>query len=141
MSSLPPMRRAITPEPEMLSNSVSFPYEPLFYPSALYKSYSKPVWGNPVEAAPIRTTSVSYAGTSPWSSTGFYYSPRYPEAYRGNFWTFLPAAPAQDQQLIRIVVVVGTKFWRCGVLVPLMSFLLLFFVVEQLEFLALPLKT
>ncbi|TRY80400.1 hypothetical protein TCAL_04713 [Tigriopus californicus] len=31
----------------------------------------------------MRTTSISYGSTSPWNATGFYYSPRYPEAYRG----------------------------------------------------------
>ena len=31
----------------------------------------------------FRNTSISYSSTSPWNSTGFYYSPRYPEAYRG----------------------------------------------------------
>merc|ERR1712198_546211 len=29
-----------------------------------------------------RSTTISYGGNSPWNSTGFYYSPRYPQAYR-----------------------------------------------------------
>ena len=27
---------------------------------------------------------ISYAGTSPWNSTGFAYTPRYPQSHRGN---------------------------------------------------------
>jgi len=30
-----------------------------------------------------RSTTIAYGGSSPWNSTGFYYSPRYPQAYRG----------------------------------------------------------
>ena len=30
-----------------------------------------------------RTTTISYSSTTPWNSTGFYYSPRYPQSHRG----------------------------------------------------------
>eukprot|EP00095_Tigriopus_kingsejongensis_P002061 maker-scaffold177_size283923-snap-gene-0.11 protein:Tk02061 transcript:maker-scaffold177_size283923-snap-gene-0.11-mRNA-1 annotation:"hypothetical protein PFL1_03712" len=38
----------------------------------------------------MRTTSIGYPSTSPWNSTGFYYSPRYPEAYRGTSSSMAP---------------------------------------------------
>jgi len=39
-----------------------------------------------------RSTTISYGGNSPWNSTGFYYSPRYPQAYRGTAATTTPYA-------------------------------------------------
>jgi hypothetical protein len=40
-----------------------------------------------------RTTSIGFSnGSNPWTSTGFYYSPRYPEAYRGTSSTCNPYA-------------------------------------------------
>lgn len=33
---------------------------------------------------------ISYAGTSPWNSTGFAYTPRYPQSYRGTASTSVP---------------------------------------------------
>lgn len=37
-----------------------------------------------------KTTSIGYTSTSPWNSTGFYYSPRYPQSYRGTASTYTP---------------------------------------------------
>lgn len=37
-----------------------------------------------------RNTSIGYNATSPWNATGFYYSPRYPESYRGTASTKTP---------------------------------------------------
>ena len=34
-------------------------------------------------STPLRTTSIGFHSSTPWNATGFYYSPRYPEAYRG----------------------------------------------------------
>ena len=30
-----------------------------------------------------KTTTISYSSSTPWNSTGFYYSPRYPQSHRG----------------------------------------------------------
>jgi len=35
-----------------------------------------------------RTTSMTLSSTSPWDSTGFYYSPRYPQSHRGTASTY-----------------------------------------------------
>lgn len=35
---------------------------------------------------------ISYGGTSPWNSTGFAYTPRYPQSYRGTASTSVPYA-------------------------------------------------
>jgi len=35
-----------------------------------------------------RTTTISYSSTTPWNSTGFYYSPRYPQSHRGTASTY-----------------------------------------------------
>jgi len=37
---------------------------------------------------PPKTTTVSYESTTPWNSTGFYYSPRYPQSHRGTASTY-----------------------------------------------------
>ena len=34
-------------------------------------------------STPLRTTSIGFHSSTPWNATGFYYSPRYPESYRG----------------------------------------------------------
>jgi len=39
------------------------------------------------EVAP-KTTSMTLSSTSPWDSTGFYYSPRYPQSHRGTASTY-----------------------------------------------------
>merc|ERR1719206_549765 len=49
-----------------------------------FPSYSPPV--------DQRSTTIAYSGNSPWNSTGFYYSPRYPQAYRGTAATTTPYA-------------------------------------------------
>jgi len=43
-------------------------------------------------APEVRSTTTAYSGTTPWNSTGFYYSPRYPQAYRGTAATTVPYA-------------------------------------------------
>lgn len=30
-----------------------------------------------------QSTTIAYGGNTPWNSTGFYYTPRYPQSYRG----------------------------------------------------------
>lgn len=35
-------------------------------------------------STPLRTTSIGFHSSTPWNATGFYYSPRYPESYRGH---------------------------------------------------------
>jgi len=35
-----------------------------------------------------KTTSMTLSSTSPWDSTGFYYSPRYPQSHRGTASTY-----------------------------------------------------
>ena len=37
----------------------------------------------PSSAADSDYRTISYSGTSPWNSTGFAYTPRYPQSYRG----------------------------------------------------------
>jgi len=37
-----------------------------------------------------RSTTIAYGGNTPWSSTGFYYTPRYPQSYRGTASTTVP---------------------------------------------------
>ena len=37
----------------------------------------------PLSVAESSQKTVSYSGTSPWNSTGFAYTPRYPQSYRG----------------------------------------------------------
>lgn len=39
------------------------------------------------EVAP-KTSSMTLSSTSPWDSTGFYYSPRYPQSHRGTASTY-----------------------------------------------------
>lgn len=39
-----------------------------------------------------RSTTIAYGGTTPWNSTGFHYSPRYPQSYRGTASTSVPYA-------------------------------------------------
>merc|ERR1719354_549049 len=39
-----------------------------------------------------RSTTIAYGGNTPWSSTGFYYTPRYPQSYRGSAATTVPFA-------------------------------------------------
>jgi len=88
-----------------------------FLPSALAEAHrmsreSTPVHyrdGSPVRgSSPFRYTSIppvlpssaadhdyrtiSYSGTSPWNSTGFAYTPRYPQSYRGTASTSVPYA-------------------------------------------------
>lgn len=88
-----------------------------FLPSALQEAHrmsreSSPVYyrdGSPVRASsPFRYSSIppllpssaadtdyrtiSYSGTSPWNSTGFAYTPRYPQSYRGTASTSVPYA-------------------------------------------------
>jgi len=43
-------------------------------------------------APELRSSTTAYSGTTPWNSTGFYYSPRYPQAYRGTAATTVPYA-------------------------------------------------
>merc|ERR1712098_419134 len=43
-------------------------------------------------APEVRSTTTANSGTTPWNSTGFYYSPRYPQAYRGTAATTVPYA-------------------------------------------------
>jgi len=42
-----------------------------------------------------RTTTISYSSTTPWNSTGFYYSPRYPQSHRGTASTYYNNAYAR----------------------------------------------
>jgi len=88
-----------------------------FLPSALAEAHrmsreSTPVHyrdGSPVRgSSPFRYTSIppilpssaadsdyrtiSYSGSSPWNSTGFAYTPRYPQSYRGTASTSVPYA-------------------------------------------------
>merc|ERR1711997_416100 len=35
-----------------------------------------------------RTATLTFSSTSPWDSTGFYYSPRYPQSHRGTASTY-----------------------------------------------------
>jgi len=41
-----------------------------------------------VPAVAPRTTTLSFSASSPWDSTGFYYSPRYPQSHRGTASTY-----------------------------------------------------
>ena len=40
----------------------------------------------PSSAADTDYRTISYSGTSPWNSTGFAYTPRYPQSYRGKMF-------------------------------------------------------
>jgi len=46
----------------------------------------------PLSVAESSQKTVSYSGTSPWNSTGFAYTPRYPQSYRGTASTSVPYA-------------------------------------------------
>merc|ERR1711981_710111 len=35
-----------------------------------------------------RTATMTFSSSSPWDSTGFYYSPRYPQSHRGTASTY-----------------------------------------------------
>ena len=50
----------------------------IFNPSYRYSSLPPPL-----SVAESSQKTVSYSGTSPWNSTGFAYTPRYPQSYRG----------------------------------------------------------
>jgi len=88
-----------------------------FLPSALQEAHRMSRESTPVhyrDGSPIRATSpfrygsippvlpssaadsdyrtISYSGTSPWNSTGFAYTPRYPQSYRGTASTSVPYA-------------------------------------------------
>jgi len=77
-----------------------------FLPSALEEAHrmsreSSPVYyrdGTPTRFASIPPAAessyrtISYGGTSPWNSTGFAYTPRYPQSYRGTASTSVPYA-------------------------------------------------
>jgi len=54
-----------------------------YYRNAHYNSGMKKLreFGGPSPA--LRTTSIGFHSSTPWNATGFYYSPRYPESYRG----------------------------------------------------------
>merc|ERR1711994_593744 len=88
-----------------------------FLPSALAEAHRMSRESTPVhyrDGSPVRATSpfrygsippvlpssaadsdyrtISYSGTSPWNSTGFAYTPRYPQSYRGTASTSVPYA-------------------------------------------------
>merc|ERR1712223_263202 len=88
-----------------------------FLPSALQEAHRMSRESTPVhyrDGSPVRATSpfrygsippvlpssaadsdyrtISYSGTSPWNSTGFAYTPRYPQSYRGTASTSVPYA-------------------------------------------------
>ena len=50
-------------------------------PPAAESRYRTPPALTPANESSYRT--ISYGGTSPWNSTGFAYTPRYPQSYRG----------------------------------------------------------
>lgn len=41
-----------------------------------------------VPAVAPRTSTMTFSSSSPWDSTGFYYSPRYPQSHRGTASTY-----------------------------------------------------
>lgn len=49
-------------------------------------------YGSTPPAAETSNRTISYGGTTPWNSTGFHYSPRYPQSYRGTASTSVPYA-------------------------------------------------
>lgn len=77
-----------------------------FRPAALEEAHRMSRESTPVyyrDASPTRFASIppaaesnyrtiSYNGTSPWNSTGFAYTPRYPQSYRGTASTSVPYA-------------------------------------------------
>ena len=69
--------------------SVNYVYYNVYYsafrftsiPPAAESRYRTPPALTPANESSYRT--ISYGGTSPWNSTGFAYTPRYPQSYRG----------------------------------------------------------
>lgn len=49
-------------------------------------------YGSIPPTAENHSTTISYGGTSAWNSTGFHYTPRYPQSYRGTASTTVPYA-------------------------------------------------
>lgn len=49
-------------------------------------------YGSTPQSAETSNRTISYGGTTPWNSTGFHYSPRYPQSYRGTASTSVPYA-------------------------------------------------
>merc|ERR1712198_607770 len=72
--------RAMSECPLGVTSDSWAPVTNMYYvPSALREARSF----REVPLSDQRSTTIAYGGSSPWNSTGFYYSPRYPQAYRG----------------------------------------------------------
>jgi len=78
-------------EPMALRASRSNTPVPLSYREFSVPPVERSTARNYVQAVPEvapKTTSMTLSSTSPWSSTGFYYSPRYPQSHRGTASTY-----------------------------------------------------
>merc|ERR550539_1589171 len=90
-------RRSVSPPPTMTTSSSLLP--PMaatprqsYYRNAQYNSGVKKLreFDGHGRSTPLRTTSIGFHSSTPWNATGFYYSPRYPESYRGTSSTLRP---------------------------------------------------
>lgn len=90
-------RRSVSPPPTRMNSSSLLP--PLaatprqsYYRDAPYNLGVQKLREFGGRATPLRTTSIGFHSSTPWNATGFYYSPRYPESYRGTSSTLRPYA-------------------------------------------------